>query len=73
MNVNILKSLLVIGAVILVLAAGTILLGNYANNASDSPKLCAPAASAVCCGGCPKTLCGDEPKAAKLYSDLNSK
>jgi hypothetical protein len=73
MNVNILKSLLVIGVVILVLAAGTILLANYANGASDSTKVCAPAASADCCGGCPKAVCGDDPNATTLCSDPNSK
>jgi hypothetical protein len=73
MNVKNIKSLLIIGAAILVLAAGTILLGNYADNASDNQKLCEPAASSGCCGGCPKAVCGDEPKATKLCSDSDSK
>ena len=65
------KSLLIISTVIVVLAAGTLLLGSYVNITSDSSDSCAVNALAGCCGGNTNNLCGGESD--KLCGDSNSK
>ncbi len=71
MSLKNLKSLLIISTVIVVLAAGTILLGSYANITSDSSDSCAATALTGCCGGSANNLCGGESD--KLCGDSNSK